>query len=72
MATAFDKIFENERAKQRTYAQEHGYTVNAGTGGFYVYEAGNTHGPLAMCTLEWDAIRIAYALARVFARGMQP
>ncbi len=69
----FNTMFEQERQEMETYAREHGYTIQEVENGlpfsrgnaYYVWkQEGNA--PLTLCVSQWAAIRIAYALARVF------
>ena len=53
-----------EYLEQETYAREHGYTVKDSKDGLhYVYKQG-TPFPLADCLSHWDAVRLAYVLAK--------
>ncbi len=74
MSTDFySRMFERERAEQEAYARQHGYIVNDGNDTHYVYFlAPREHGPLAQCNSRWDAVRIAYALAKTFPKEAKP
>jgi len=48
------------------YAREHGYIVKDSQAGWhYVYKQGKPF-PLADCLSHWDAVRVAYDLAKAF------
>ncbi len=52
-----------------TYAREHGYIVKDSKAGWhYVYKRG-TPFPLADCLSHWEAVRVAYHLAKSFTPG---
>ncbi len=66
--------FEHESERQEAYAREHGYFIDARSDAvFYVFKQGARH-TLALCTSRFDAVMIAFALARTFSppEGIQP
>ena len=57
----------NEFLELETYAREQGYIVKDSRDGWhYVYKRG-TPLPLAECLSHWDAVRVAYDLAKASA-----
>ncbi len=52
-----------------TYARERGYIVKDSKAGLhYVYKQGKPF-PLADCLSHWEAVRVAYHLAKAFTNG---
>lgn len=61
-----ERVFEKEEAEQEVFAQSRGYTIkDAASGSHYVFKQTSAL-PLALCVSRWDAVRIAYALAKAF------
>jgi hypothetical protein len=70
MANSFyGRAFEREQAEQEAYAAAHGYTITDRDEHTHYIDAVRHRGPLALCASRWDAIRIAYALAKTFPKA---
>jgi len=62
-----DTAKSNEFLELEAFARDHGYVVKDTRDGWhYVYKRG-TPLPLAECLSHWDAVRVAYDLAKAFS-----
>lgn len=61
-----DRVFEKEEAEQEAFSQSHGYTIKDIASGMHYVLKQTSKLPLALCVSRWDAVRIAYALAKAF------
>jgi hypothetical protein len=74
MSDFFDRQFEKEKQEQKAFAESLGYTVKNSSDLWRVYEppiagipAEMQHSQIAICFNEGDAVKVAYALARLKA-----
>lgn len=65
----WQNLFEQEIQQQEDYARDHGYFINTGRekATHYIFKQ-DSRSPLALCVSHDDAVRIAYALAKVFPK----
>jgi hypothetical protein len=62
--------FDKEHAELEAYATANGYTIRqGGHGEYYVYSGQDLNTSLAACSMRSEAVRIAYAMAKVFPPG---
>ena len=71
--------FEAEKQRKKEFAAEHRYTIVLSHDFWRVVKKHNylvlgeyTFSQVAMCTMEWDAIDVAFALAMVDAGARLP